>query len=127
MAITFYPHDDDVSSSHTPEKIEILQEAAQRYKAHVLDVVPNSSEIENKKRSTPRDIVVAYNWDELAKLLRTIREMPEITQANKLQKADYLTKIAEIYESLRGAKMPKLEAVRLALINEVKQLRSSAA
>ncbi len=34
-----------------------------------------------------------------------------------------LTKHADVYEVLRGAKMSKLEAVRLALISEAAQLK----
>ena len=44
-------------------------------------------------------------------------------QVNKLAKADHLKKLAEVYEVLRAARMPKLEAVRLALMNESMQLR----
>jgi hypothetical protein len=53
--------------------------------------------------------------------------LPEHNQASRLTKAGYLAKLAEVYEVLRGAKMPKLEAVRLALINEANQLKSASA
>ena len=125
MPTMFYPHDEDVSSGTLKDRLEIIMEAAERYKAAVLDagttliVTPNES-----NRITPKDIKVAFNWQEMAKALREIREMPENNISAKASKADRLSRLAEIYEVLRGAKMPKLEAVRIALINEVNQLRS---
>lgn len=124
MPITFYPHEDDLSVSAMADKLEALLEAAERYKAVVLDA--SAKPVDNsKKRLTPRDLTVAYNWGEIAKLLKEIRELPEATPANKVSKAGYLAKLAEVYEVLRGAKMAKLEAVRIALINEANQLRAS--
>ena len=82
--------------------------------------------MDTKKRGIPRDMTHAYNWDELAKVMREIREMPEANSAAKLVKAGRLTKLAEVYEVLRGAKMAKLEAVRIALMNEANQLKGSA-
>ncbi len=125
MPMIFYPHQDELVSSTMEQKLEVLMESAERYKAIVLDIKNvESTPSDVKKRMTPREMNHAYNWEELAKLLRQIRELPEVTPANKLTKQGRLTKLAEIYEVLRGAKMPKLEAVRLALMNEAGQLRS---
>ncbi len=129
MPINFYPHDEDLVAGSILERLELLTEAAERYKAVVLDKGTTAVSADTngeKKRIAPRDITSAYNWGGLAKILREIRELPEVTAANKTAKADQLTKLADVYEVLRGAKMPKLEAVRLALINEANQLRSSA-
>lgn len=124
MPIIFYPPEDDFESSSLAERLEILLEGAEQYKAVVLDA--KTSENVSDKKAIPRDISVSYNWQEIAKLLHEIRELPEATKDNKLTKADYLTKLADIYEVLRGAKMAKLEAVRLALVNEAAQLRSAS-
>ncbi len=126
MPLTFYPHSDDAQKGTLLERVEILMEAAERYKAIVLEVNPGSETTE-KKRSVPRDQAAAYNWEEIARLLREVREMSEITREDKTKKADILTKLAEVYEVLRAAKMSKLEAVRLALISEATHLRGSAA
>ena len=125
MSIVFYPHDEDVAVGSLQERLEIIMEAAERYKASTLD---NSNiTLENgqdaKRALTPKDLRVAFNWQEITKLLREIRELPESNQANKLTKADRLTRLSEVYEILRSAKMPKLEAVRIALTSEAKQLR----
>lgn len=125
MAIVFYPHEDSLKASTLPEKLEVLMESADQYKAAVLDVGVAVEHAE-RKRQVPRDLSAAYNWEEIASVLRDIRELPEATAASKTQKADYLNKLAEIYEVLRGAKMPKLEAVRIALVSEANQLRGSA-
>ncbi len=123
MTITFYPHEDELENSSMQEKLEILLEAAERYKAIVLDIknIPKTEE-NSKKRQTPREITAAYNWEEITKLLREIRELPEANPISKASKAQSLMKLAEIYEVLRGAKMPKLEAVRIALSTEANQL-----
>lgn len=127
MAITFYPHEDDLSTGSVQEKLEVLLSAAERFKAVILDATTKTSEVDldPKKRMIPREMSHAFNWEELAKLLRVLRDLPEVNQASRLEKATKLTKLAEVYEVLRGAKMPKLEAVRLALVNEANQLRSS--
>ncbi len=126
MPITFYPHDEDVSLGTLKEKLEITMEAAERYKAIVLDAgTPIVMNVEPGKRMSPKEIRVAFNWQELAKIFREIREMPENNASSKAAKADRLARLSEIYEVLRGAKMPKLEAVRLALMNEVNQLRAA--
>ena len=78
------------------------------------------------KLAVPREMTHAFNWQEVARMLREIREMPEANQSSRVSKADHLTKLAEIYEILRAAKMPKLEAVRLALMNEANHLRGSS-
>ncbi len=129
MPILFYPQEDELLTSTIDQKLEVLLESAQRYKAWVLD---NSQKLEapptsDKKRASPRDITHAYNWEEVAKVLRQIRELSEGNPAGKLEKANKLKKLAEIYEVLRAAKMPKLEAVRIALMNESKQLGGSVA
>lgn len=123
MALTFYPHPDDTKKGSIAEKIEVLMEAAERYKAVVLEVKPDLMEDGEKKRHTPRDQTAAYNWEEIARVLREIRELPEISKGDKLKKSDLLTKLAEVYEHLRAAKMSKLEAVRLALISEANHLK----
>lgn len=126
MPISFYPHPEDLQSGSVKEKLETLMEAAERYKAAVLDAAAKPVET-NQKRLAPSDLTNAFNWQELAKMLRELRDLPEINQSSRLTKADYLNKLADVYEVLRGAKMPKLEAVRLALINEAKQLKTTAA
>lgn len=126
MPLNFYPHEDDLDTSTLQEKLEVLIEAAERFKAYVLDVAAQPPQPSSEgKRMAPRDLSVAFNWDEIAKLLRAIRELPESTHDAKLIKAEQLSKLAEIYEDLRAAKMPKLEAVRIALVNEANQLRVS--
>ncbi len=122
MTVIFYPQEDDLAASTIEQKLEALIEAAQRYKAVVLDTKPAEIPTGEKKRITPRDLKYAYNWEEIAKLLHEIRDLPEGTPTAKLSKAANLKKLAEIYEVLRGAKMPKLEAVRIALMNESNQL-----
>jgi hypothetical protein len=128
MPMIFYPHQDELESSTIEQKLEVLMESAERYKAIVLDMkLPETGQLDDsKKRTTPREIAHVYNWEELAKVLRQIRESPESTSANKITKSGYLNKLAGIYEVLRGAKMSKLEAVRLALVNEANQLRSGS-
>ena len=126
MPVIFYPHDDDIELGSLQEKLEVLMEAAERYKAAVLDSASPLLDTEGKRRSTPREIGIAFNWQEIAKILREIREMPESNLSSKTAKGDRLTRLAEIYEVLRGAKMPKLEAVRIALMNEAKQLRGGS-
>jgi hypothetical protein len=125
MPVVFYPQDDDVEMGSLQEKLEVLMEAAERYKAVILDTSSSLMDNDGKRRLTPREIRVAFNWGEIAKILREIRELPEANVPNKSAKADRLARLAEVYEVLRGAKMPKLEAVRIALMNESKQLRGS--
>ena len=127
MALTFYPHEDDLhQEARVEEKLDVLLEAAERYKAAVLEMAKTEVMPDSKKRVSPREQTLAYNWEEIAKLLREIRELPESNKADKLKKANLLTKLAEIYEVLRGAKMAKLEAVRVALISEANQLRGGS-
>lgn len=124
MPLTFYPFSDDTQRGSLADRIELLMEAAERYKAVVLETTTNSkTEEDAKKRSVPRDQESAFNWEEIARVFREIRDLPEISKEDKEKKADLLTKLAEVYEVLRAAKMSKLEAVRLALINEANQLR----
>lgn len=132
MPLTFYPHADDIQKGSLEVRIDVLSEAAERYKAIVLDpsfTTTPSGEGNGEasaKRMIPRDQHVSYNWEEITRILREVRDMPEGNKSDRLRKADYLTKLAEVYEVLRGAKMSKLEAVRLALISEANQLRGSA-
>ena len=125
MPLTFYPHDEDVALGNIQDRLEMLMEGADRYKATVLDLTLNPApDAETKKqRMTPKEIKFAFNWQEIAKILREIRELPESNPSSKAAKADRLTRLAEIYEVLRSAKLPKLEAVRMALMSEANQLR----
>ncbi|EKD53980.1 MAG: hypothetical protein ACD_60C00134G0008 [uncultured bacterium] len=126
MAIVFYPHEDELQSSALDQKLEIVLEAAERYKGIILDTASKSIEApaDKKKRMAPRDITHTFNWEEIARLLREIRELSEANPSAKLYKGERLKKLAEIYEVLRAAKMAKLEAVRIALMNEANQLLS---
>ena len=125
MPLTFYPHLDDTQKGTLEERIDILTEAAQRYKAVVLDET-NKAPVEPNKRLVPREQMAAYNWEEIARVLREIRELPEGIKLDKVRKGVLLAKLAEVYEVLRAAKMSELEAVRLALISESNQLRGGA-
>lgn len=124
MALTFYPHSEDVQKGSLEDRIEIFTEAAQNFKAAVLEM-SQGDVASNAERRIPRELSSSYNWGEIACFFRELRELPEISKNDKAKKAALLAKLAEIYEVLRAAKMPKLEAVRLALINEVNQLRGS--
>jgi hypothetical protein len=119
MSILFYPQDDLIESASLDEKLEVLKEAAEQYKAAVLGSTESAA---LTKCSTPREIKMAFNWQDIAKLLREVREMTEANSDTKAIKEKALTKLADIYEVLRGAKMPKLETVRVMLIEEVKLL-----
>lgn len=116
MTIQFYPQDD--VNVALDEKLEILLEAAERYKAIATDPAQPVSQ-----NTIPADLKIAYNWDSLAGVLREVRQMTELVANEKQLKGERLMKLAEIYEVLRGAKMQKLEAVRLALVHEANQLR----
>jgi len=128
MALVFYPNPDDVEKGSLLQRIDTLMDAAERFKAVVMDesAKPVVSEDEKKRGLIPRDQGVAFNWEEIAKVLRSVREMTESTKNDKVKKSDHLKKLAEVYEVLRGAKMSKLEAVRLALINEANQLNGGS-
>lgn len=130
MPLTFYPSVDAPLKGTLHEKLEMLMEAAERFKAAILDDASNFSEkeetaSEEEKRMVPREMKAAFNWDEAAKIMREIRELSEADPDSKSVKANLLMKLAEIYEVLRAAKMSKLEAVRLALVNEAKQLKGN--
>lgn len=127
MTLVFYPKPGDLDNLTTKDKLDTLVSAAEQFKAHVLDILKKADPSEPHAKLTPRDMLYAYNWDELSKMLREIRDFPENNINNRTHKAENLIKLAEIYEILRGAKMPKLEAVRLALVNEANQLRSNTA
>jgi hypothetical protein len=102
-------------------------EAAERYKAVVLEASPQQTSTGGEvKRMVPRDQKAAYNWEEIARVLREIRDLSEADKEEKIKKGNLLAKLAEVYEVLRAAKMSKLEAVRLALVSEANQLRGSA-
>jgi len=126
MPLTFYPHSDDAEKGSLDERVETLKTAAEEYKAVVEDVSQSPKEEEKLRGTIPRDLTIAYNWEEIARILREIRELPEIDKHDKDYKADMLMKLSEIYEVLRSAKMPKLEAVRLALMSEAKQLNGTS-
>ena len=121
MTLIFYPHPDDAEKGTLDERVEGLMDAAERYRAAVLDVA-TKSDTTVKKIGLPRDQLYAFHWDEIARVLREIRELPEGNKDERARKAILLGKLAEIYEVLRASKMPKLEAVRLALIGEANQL-----
>ena len=131
MPLIFYPDDSQKVALSLEERIEVLLDAAERYKAIMLDTKdqktakPGEANTDPNKLMAPRDMVAAYNWEEIARVLRGIREMPEGEKQNKLEKAELLTKLAEVYEVLRSAKLMKLEAVRLALISEANNLRGA--
>lgn len=120
MTIKFYPYEESLSAVSVQEKLAILLDAAEQYKGAVLDI---TSDAAAKKGLTPRDIKIAFNWQEIAKILREVRDMQEGAPTLKKTKMECLTKLAEIYEVLRAAKMPKLDAVRMALVNEANHLR----
>lgn len=124
MPISFYPYEDDLkkgNNTSVDEKIEILLEAAERYKAFVSDAA--NASVGKAQIVRPADLKIAYNWDGIAQVLREIREGQEGNPNDKRVKAERLLKLAEVYEVLRSAKMQKLEAVRLALVNEANQLQ----
>jgi len=118
MSLLFYPQE-DVLTGTLSERIDNLMEAAERFKAIMLDDAKGA----DAKRMTPREQVAAYNWEEIARVLRQVREEPESTKIDKKKKSELLIKLSEVYEILRGAKMPKLEAVRIALISESSHLQ----
>jgi hypothetical protein len=123
MSVIFYPHDDDVAVGSVSERLEILMEGAERFKAAVLDAGTTIIVDKDAKKSiTPKEITLAFNWQEISRIMREIRELPESSQTTKVTKAERLRRLSEIYEVLRAAKMPKLEAVRIALMNECNQL-----
>jgi len=120
MPLTFYPHLEDAQRGSLEDRTEVLMAAAEHFKAVVLDEAGKSAvEI---KRSTPREQTAAYNWEEIARVLREVRELHEVTKPEKSRKAILLRKLSDVYEVLRAAKMSKLEAVRIALISEATHL-----
>jgi hypothetical protein len=127
MTMVFYPHFDDVGKGTLEERIEVLLGAAERFKASMLDKSINLTTQEPERRVAPRDQVAAYQWEEISQVLSSTRALPESKPTEKMKKAELLSKLAEVYEVLRAAKMPKLEAVRLALISESNQLSQGTA
>lgn len=126
MALVFYPFAEDATAGSLREKIEQLMEAAERYKAVILESTAKTPGTQEVKHTVPKDIVHSYNWDMVAAVLREIRELPEGSKDDRAIKAEYLTKLSEIYEILRAARMSKLEAVRLALMSEANQLKGGS-
>ncbi len=124
MPVTFYPQPEEAQRGSLSDRVELLMDAASRYKAFVLDIKPDH---DAASRMAPCDQPAAFNWQEIAHVLRQIRELPEGAKVDKQEKAEMLVKLAEVYEVLRGARMSKLEAVRLALISEAEQLRGDLA
>lgn len=124
MSLSFYPHSDDLQTGTFEQRLDLLSEAAERYKAVITDLSSKAAVDSSRKIVTPRDQEAAFNWEEIARILREVREMPEMDKGDKKRKGLLLRKLAEVYEILRAAKMPKLEAVRLALISEANQLGS---
>ncbi len=88
MALTFYPSIDDALNRGTiVERMELLLDGAERYKAVVLEDNRAAATVTETSRSVvPRDLVAAYNWEEIARILREIREMPEGNKIDKLKK-----------------------------------------
>lgn len=125
MTLTFYPHDDDTQKGSYLERVAIMLDAAERYKASILEIKPDVSPEAATKRNSPHDLLHAYNWPEISLLLEEIRALPEANATEKAKKAVLLTRLAEVYEVLRGAKMPKLEAVRLAIVSEATQIEAA--
>lgn len=123
--MNFYPSLEDAQKGGLSERIDVLMEGAERFKSVVLDEAKKAAS-DTSKPVTPKEQPFAYNWEEIASVLSSIRNMPEGSKIEKMQKANLLTKLAEVYEVLRAAKMSKLEAVRLALISEANQLLSGA-
>lgn len=124
MTLIFYPLLEDSMKGTLEERIDVLMEAAEKFKAIMLDDANKSAET---KRLVPREQVAAFNWEEIARVLREVRESPEGTKSDKKRKSDLLTKLSVVYEVLRAAKMSKLEAVRIALISESSHLQGSNA
>lgn len=121
MTITFYPPEEDIKkniSASLETKIDVLLEAAKRYRAAVNEPVRT-----HPQSAVPADLRVSYNWDCLAAILREVRELSEANPNDKQLKEGYLLRLAQVYEVLRASKMQKLEAVRLALVAEANQLR----
>ena len=127
MSVIFYPSVEDSASSRNlnytlPDRIELLTGAAEKFKAAVMDR-PARPVLSEDRPMAPKDLFAAFNWGEIAKILKEIRDLPEASPDNREYKATMLKKLAEIYELLRAARMSKLEAVRLALITEANQLK----
>ena len=121
MGLVFYPHLEEAYRGTLQERLDLFMDAAEQYKAIMLD----ATETPQSGARAPRDLKAAYNWEEIAILLHEVRTLPENNPEVKKYKAALLKKLAEIYEVLRCAKMPKLENVVLTLRNEIRDLISS--
>lgn len=130
MSINFYPSLEDLIRGTFEERLELLLDAAESYKTVVLETISrktaNDQSEADVKSLAPKDLTHVYNWDEIAVILREIRELPEGSNTTRVRKANLLGTLAEIYEVLRAARMSKLEAVRLALVSEANQLRGGS-
>ena len=131
MTLTFYPHSEDAQKGSIEDRVEVLMDGAIRYKAAILDLTEKRAQSEDAQKSSdrhmvPRDQPVAYNWDEIAIVLREVRGLATSKQNERVRKEKLLSKLAEIYEVLRDAKMTKLESVRLVLVGEASQLREGS-
>src|SRR6185295_9710281 len=99
MPLIFYPYSDDVQKGSLETRLDVLNEAAERYKAAVLDpsfaATPSGegNGDSSVKRMMPRDQSISYNWEEITRILREVRDLPEGNKADRLHKADYLTKL----------------------------------
>lgn len=120
MPLLFYPNLEDAEKGTLEQRIEVLMDAAEKYKAIVLDEASKEKRMVN----VPKEQLASYNWEEIAKVLKIVREIQEANRTEKARKSMLLGKLAEVYEVLRAAKMSKLEAVRIALISESNNLKS---
>lgn len=109
MTLKFYPASDELPIK-LADKVKFLLQAANDFKKVV--------EGNNIKPTVPRELIAAYNWHELAKVLSEIRDLPESEISEKQLKSKLLHDLAKLYTVLSEAKMSKLEAVRLALLGE---------
>lgn len=126
MGLLFYPHEDDIQNETYEDRIGVLLDAAESYKAAVLEIKASQGHDPDKLMS-PGQMEYAFNWPEIAAVLQEVRDLPEANERDKKKKAELLIKLAEVYEVLRGAKMSKLEAVRMGLVNEAKLLGGNTA
>jgi hypothetical protein len=122
MALIFYPSDDrcvDFNKMSYRDRIATVRESAERYRDHILAQIKEQNSISCAR---PSLLQAAYNWDIIATLINEVRQMPEATELNKAGKAGYLKELAEVYATLRSARMPKLEITRLELCQEAEKL-----
>lgn len=111
MTLKFYPCKAELQGT-LADRVKILIQAANNFKKIVYTSIV--------KPTVPREINASYNWQELARVLTEIRNLPENDMDEKQFKSKLLLELANLYSVLSEAKMSKLEAVRLALLGEVK-------